>query len=283
MGTRAFVRWGVVGVLALGGALLGPPPASATNMWWQQAILLIHVPIGGGQFFTTNQVFTASQGGNTTVNVKCFNDSFQRVGPAAGVNVELSATGQLAQQTPITLAVVGDPLFAGIGWCWARNISSVQDFNVQTTIGATPDLSPGGILNAGASTLVGANTGLAETSSNLGGIPFFTTSGGVANFALFVNPLPTARTVTLQLFDANGVPQGGSLVRNLSGRDMDILSIPGAFGLPTPPTTGSVRITANGNGYLGWIVQLYPGNRLIFVAIGLDGDDRFFLAPGDAP
>src|SRR5262249_40265248 len=154
----------------------------AVNMWWQQAIVLIHVPLGSGLFFTTNYVFTASEGGNTTVNVKCFNETSQRIGPAAGVNVELSATGQLSQQTPTTLAVTTDPLFTGLGWCWANNVNSGLDFNVQSTIGATTDLTPNALLSNPNAALVAANTGLAETSSNVGGIPFFTTAGGTVNF-----------------------------------------------------------------------------------------------------
>ena len=120
---RQFVRAGIVSVLLLGLAFLGPAPASA-DLWNQQAILLIHVPLGGGTFFTTNHVITGATGA-VTVNVKCFNDSSQRIGPALGVNVELSATGQLSQQTPTTLGVTTDPLFTGLGWCWANNISNL--------------------------------------------------------------------------------------------------------------------------------------------------------------
>jgi len=280
---RQFIRAGIASILLLGLAVVAPTPASAVNMWYQQAIILIHVPLGGGVFFTTNHVFTANEGSNTTVNVKCFNESSQRIGPLAGVNVELGATGQLSQQTPTTLAVTTDPLFTGLGWCWGNNTNSGLDYNVVTTIGSTSDLSPGGLLNSPGSALIAANTGLAETSSNVGGIPYFATSG--ATYAFFVNPLATARILTLQLFNAAGTPQGPALVRNLSGRDLDVLSIPDAFGLLTPPVSGSVKITANGNGYLGWIIQVYPtgGGRVVFTAIGLDGDDRTFLSPANAP
>jgi hypothetical protein len=290
MGTRQFVRAGIASVLFLGLAVLDPAPASAVNMWYQQAIVLIHVPLGGGSFFTTNHVFTASEGGNTTVNVKCFNESSQRVGPVAGVNVELGATGQLSQQTPGTLAVTSDPLFTGLGWCWARNTNSGLDYNVLTTIGSTTDLSPGGLLNSAGSTLIAANTGLAEISQNVGGIPYFTTSGGAATYVFLVNPLPTARSVSLQLFSAVGTAQGPPLVRNLTGRDIDVLQIPDVFGLATPPASGSVTITnvgavVAGLGYTGWIIQVYPtgGGRVVFTAIGLDGDDRAFLSPANAP
>ena len=285
MGTSNFLKTGLVGVLLVGLAVLGPAPASAANMWFQQAIFLLHIPLGGGQFVTTNHVITATEGANTTVNVKCFNDTFQRIGPAPGVNVALNATGQVANHTPTTLLVTTDLLFTGLGWCWANNINSGLDSNVQTTIGVTSDLTPGGLLNSPGSTLLGTSTGLAETSNNVGGIPFFSTVGGASAFAILLNPLPGAQPVTLQLYNATGVAQGAPLVRNLSGRDLDVLQIPQAFGLPIPPTTGSVTITAGGNGYLGWIIQVYPtgGGRLLFTPIGLDGDNVFFLDPGDAP
>ena len=285
MGAGEFLKTGFVGALLVGLGVLGPAPASAANMWYQQAILLVHLPLGGGQVFTSNYVITANEGANTTVNVKCFNDVFQRVGPAAGVNVQLSATGQVAHHTPTTLLVTTDPLYTGLGWCWANNINSGLDFNVQTTIGSTSDLTPGGLLNSPVSTLLGTSTGLAETSNNVGGIPFFSTVGGASCFAVLLNPLPGSRSVTLQLYDAAGVAQGAPLVRNLSGRDLDVLQIPQAFGSATPPTTGSVKLTAGGNGYLGWIIQVYPtgGGRLLFTPIGLDGDNAVLLAPGDAP
>ena len=85
MGMRQFVRAGIASILLLGLAFLGPAPASA-DLWRQQAILLLHVPLGGGTFFTTNHMITGTTGA-ITVNVKCFNESSQRIGPAVGVNV----------------------------------------------------------------------------------------------------------------------------------------------------------------------------------------------------
>jgi len=289
MDVRRFLKAGILGVLLSGAVVLGPAPASASNMYFQQAILLVHLPVpqlGSGVFFTTNLTFTASEGANTTVNVKCFNDALQRIGPAGGVNVLLNNTGQLAQHTPTTLLVTTDPLFTGIGWCWGSNITSpFNDYNVLTTIGATSDLTPGGILNSTSSTLVASNTGLAQLSSALGGIPYYTTNGGVQNFAVFVNPLPTPVTLLLQLFDVTGVQQGANLLRSFPGRSVQVLSIPAVFGVtPAPPATGSVRITANANGFLGWFVtaQLPPG-RTTFIAIGLDVDDSTPLPPPAAP
>lgn len=278
-----FIRAGIASVLLLGLTVLGPAPASATNLAWQQAILLIHVPLGGGTFFTTNYVFAANAGGPVTVNVKCFNESRQRVGPGLGVNVELNATGQLSQQTPTTLGVTTDPLFTGLGWCYASD--DVFDFNALFTIGSTSDLSPGGLLSSPGSTLVAANTGLFEMSVNRGGIPYFNTSGGAgATYAFLVNPVDTSVQVTLQLYNAAGVAQGLPLVRTLEPRDLDFLTIPGAFGLAAPPVSGSVNITANGvsNGYLGWLIQV-GGGKILFTAIGLNPQDAVQLSPTDAP
>ena len=282
--SRSF-KVAIVGILLLGFVVLSPASGSAGDMWFQQALFLAHIPLGGGQFFTTNYVFTASEGANTTVNVKCFNDTSQRIGPPAGVNVELSATGQLAQHTPTTLGVTSDVLFtsSGVGWCWANNINSGLDFTTQVTVGVTTDLTPGGILNSASSSFVGTTHGSGEVTAGLAGVPFFTTSGGAQHFLVLLNALTTARTVTITLFDANGIPQGSPLVRNLSSRDLDALSIPAVFGVPTPPTSGSMRIVASGNGVLGWYLQVLPtGSRAVFAPIGLDGDNTTQLPSASA-
>ncbi len=274
----------ILGVLVLGPIVLGAVPASAGNMWFEQAMLLAHIPLGGGQFFTVNYAF-ASPYGATTVNVKCFNDASQRIGPVAGVNVLLSAIGQVVLQTPTTLQVVTDPAFTtGLGWCWG-NGGTFPQYNVQVTAGITSDLTPGGILNSPTSTFVAANTGLAE-AAGAGGIPYFTTSGGASNFLIVVNPLNVARTLSFTLWDANGIQQGPPLSRLLNAPGFQALSLPGAFGFSTPPTGGTIQITAPGfvATYLGWLISVYPvGNRLTFTAIGLDENQYFPLPAAAAP
>jgi hypothetical protein len=291
-GTKQLLKSGIVGLLFLGLIIVAPAPASASNMWQQQAILLIHIPLGGGLFFTTNYVFTAN-GGPAMVNVRCFNDNSQRVGPPLGVTVELNATGQLRHLTPANLQVLADPLFTttGIGWCWANNTVGVADYNVQITIGATSDLGPNGILNSPSSTAVGTNTGLAGTSRNFGGIPNITTSGGVENYAFIVNPTNTFQMISLQLYNAAGIPLGPALVRNLSDRNLEVLQIPQVFGVAALPTGGSVTISTIPSplplgtpGYTGWFLQPHPtGNRMVFTAIGLEADQAELLLPAMAP
>src|SRR5262249_34533278 len=113
-----------VGLLILAVLAFAPLQASAANQWWQQALLLVHIPLGGGQVFTPTYTYSPNEGA-ASINSKCFTDAFQRIGPAAGVNIALSATGQVAQHTPISLGVTTDPLFAsGIGWCWAASVTS---------------------------------------------------------------------------------------------------------------------------------------------------------------
>jgi hypothetical protein len=286
MGIRQLLGAGIASVFLFGLTVLGPTPASANNMALHQAILLIHVSLGGGTFFTSNYVFAANDSGPVTVNVKCFNESSQRVGPPPGVNVELNSAGQLSQQTPTTLGVTTDPLFTGLGWCFAGNVEeNALDFNVLHTIGSTSDLTPGGLLNSPGSTLVAANTGLYEMSFNRGGVPYFNTSvGASATYLFLLNPVDAIVSVTLQLYNAAGIAQGLPVVRALSGRDMDLLTVPGAFGLATPPVSGTVQITANGvtNGYLGWIIQVGNG-KILFTAIGLDPQDAVVVAQTDAP
>jgi hypothetical protein len=263
----------VVGLLFLGLVLVGVDSSQAGNMWRRQAIPLFHINLGGGQFFTTNYIFTATEGPGS-LNVKCYNDQFQRIGPLAGVNVALNATGAVAQHTPTTLAVTTDVLFSsGIGWCFVNTVDTTNDFNSQVSAGVTTDLTVGGILNSSGSTFIGHNTSLGETTTFNGGTPYFTSlPGGAANYVLLVNPLTGGATVNLQLFDTSGNQQGATLNRTINPRGTLLLSVPSAWGLPTPPTSGNVRIQAAGGEYLGWYVQVYPNGRLIFNAVGLDGD-----------
>ena len=268
----------VVGILFLGLVVVGTAPASADITWNQTVMLLFHIPLGDGQFFTTNYVITAS-GGTATVNIKCFSNTLQRIGPAAGVNVSLPAAGQVAQQTPILLGVVGDLFFGGgVGWCWANNTLSGNLYDTQFTVGITTDLSPGGILNSGTPTFF-VGTGL--TQMGIGGdIPFFTTAGA-QNFAFLLNPTSTSVALTLQLFNTSGIQQGSNLNRVLNPREVAVLPIPGVFGLPTPPMSGSVRITA-GFGFLGWFLS-QRANGLIFSTLGLDINGAILLPAGFAP
>ena len=123
------------------------------------------------------------------------------------------------------------------------------------------------------------------TATALGGIPYFTTNGGTQNFLVLVNPLTTTVALTLQLFDATGTKQGADLNRSFSGRSLQVLSIPGVFGVtPTPPTSGSVRITAGGPGFLGWLVMAQSSTgRVQFTAVGLDADNVVPLPVNAAP
>ena len=174
-----------------------------------------------------------------------------------------------------------DPLFTGIGWCWANNILNEAGFNVETVLGLTP--SPSTILGSSNSTFVAANAGLTATSSGRGDMPIFFVGGGAQNFLILANPLTTDRILTLLLYDPDGVPLGPPLVRPLTGRGMQVLSVPQAFGVFPLRPSGSVTMAANGNGYLGWIVQVQPPTTLLFTAIGLKVDDLTLLTRPSAP
>ena len=273
-------------MLFLGLVVFGPDSVLAGNMFREQALFLAHIPLGGGQFFTTNYIFTSTEGPGS-INLKCFNDAFQRIGPPAGVNVPLPATGTVAQHTPTTLGVTADPLFAsGAGWCFADTIVGSNDFNSQITVGVTTDLTVGGILNSPSATFIGHNTGLGETSRLFGGDTFFTTANGALHFLVLVNPYTTTTTLQLQLFDVTGNQQGSTISRTLNGRAFVSLLVPAAWGLTTPPTSGNVRITgANtvGQGWLGWYLQVYPNGRAVFNSVGLDGDTIDQIPAAAAP
>jgi hypothetical protein len=284
MKASRFVQAAIVGVLFLGLMVFGPSAASAVTMWNQQALLLVHIPIGGGQFFTSNLVFTATENA-TIINVKCFNESGNRIGPLPGINIAFSAANQVSQQTPTSLGVTADPLFAsGSGWCWASSPGAAFDFNVQATYGATSDLTPGGILNSPGASFIGHSPGSAETTNNLAGVPFWTTAGGAQHFLVLLNPSTVASTANLRLFDTSGTAQGtGFLTRVLNPRSMVVLTVPSSFGLASPPISGSIRDVVGPGKHLGWYLQVYPNGRAVFSQIGQDGDDAALLGIGEAP
>jgi hypothetical protein len=284
MKASRFVQAAIVGVLFLGVMVFGSSAASAATMWNQQALLLVHIPIGGGQIFTSNFVFTATENA-TAINIKCFNDSGNRIGPLAGINIAFSAANQVSQQTPASLGVTTDPLFgSGSGWCWASSPGAAFDFNVQATYGATSDLTPGGVLNSPGALFIGHSPGSAETSNNLAGVPFWTTAGGAQHFLVLLNPLTAPSTASLRLFDTSGTAQGtGFLVRILNPRSMVVLTVPSSFGLASPPTSGSIRDFVGPGRHLGWYLQVYPNGRAVFSQLGLDGDDTALLPIADAP
>ena len=72
-------------------------------------------------------------------------------------------------------------------------------------------------------------------------------------------------------------------MRPLNGRGVQVLSVPQAFGVFRLRPSGSVTMAANGNGYLGWIVQVQPPTTLLFTAIGLKVDDLTLLTRPSAP
>jgi hypothetical protein len=75
------------------------------------------------------------------------------------------------------------------------------------------------------------------------------------------------------------------MTRVLNAREIAVLKIPDVFGLPVPPTSGSIRITSTaelGLGFLGWFLA-QRSNGVVFKAIGLDAFANFLLSSGDAP
>src|SRR5262249_57625139 len=86
-----------------------------------------------------------------------------------------------------------------------------------------------------------------------GGDPFWTTAGGATHFLVLGNPLtPVSAILSVRLFDTSGNPQGSFLNRSIAPRGLLLLTIPTAFGLASPPTSGSVRITVSDGVVLRW-------------------------------
>ena len=104
--------------------------------------------------------------------------------------------------------------------------------------------------------------------------------------AALVNTWPGSQVIGLNLYDATGAQQGSDqLIRSILPRGLEVLPIPGVFGVTPPPTSGSVRMTAFGSGlFLGWFVTAQQSTgRVEFTAIGLDEDRIVALSRANAP
>lgn len=207
--------------------------------------------MGGGRFVTVNWIVFNPTSSGQIVNAKCFNDAFQRVGAAAGVNIELNPFQQ-ASHTPATLGITTDLLFTGLGWCYFDNGGSSQ-ISVAISFGLSGG-NPGDLLSSATSSFVASATALGYMSVEDGSVPHWTSESGWRFFLLIVNPTTINGTLRLRLYNTAGVQQGADLVRALNARDFDVIALPGAFGLTTPPTSGAVDLLTSDTSFTGWVL-----------------------------
>jgi hypothetical protein len=273
-----------IGVIGVGSAAGGP------NMSTDLAGMYVHIvtgPIAGatGPFST---VFFLS---NTTanainVNVKCYNDAAQRVGPAAGTNVNLVAH-DVDQVNPVSLGLTTDPSFTGQGWCYfAETTAGINDFAVTIVMGVqgtggsgTGSAATHPILTSNASLAIGTSTAQAIVSNDDTNVPIWLGSNW-RTWLILLNPTSSSiGTVQVDVYNASanllGTPN-----TTLGGRDMDVIQLSN-FG-----DRGSARLNKSPDtrGYMGWVFGVNDTSlEAIFYEVPVDKDDDSVLVAGDRP
>ncbi len=193
---------------------------------------------GGGAPGPWSTVYTVSNTTSTatTVNVKCYNEFAQRVGPAAGTTFTLTAFN-MNFYTPEALLLTTDPLFNGFGWCYFA-VTAGDSISVGVGTGMRGIAGNTTIFGSNNSRAIAMDTAQRMVTIDDGSVPFWTKQVSWTTYLLSINPTTTSRNLTVNVYDDNNVFQG-ALNTTLSPRDMDILVISnvGAATFGTAPTS----------------------------------------------
>lgn len=293
----------VVGLLAVVGFVLTAIPAVAgPDESTDLAAPYLHIPVAipgaTGPFSTVFYVSSTTAVANTIVNVKCFNDQFQRVGPAAGTNVMLTAFDVNAV-TPVSLGLTLDPLFNGLGWCYFARIVGDDDVAVAfawgiqgTNPGTPPALHP--LFGSNASRAISTGTAQAAVSDQDANVPFWVGGPSWQTFIVLVNPTPTSYgPLFVDVFGTSGELLGTTSGDTLSSRDLDVYNLAGFGGTQgNADVRSGIPECANfgsncSRGFMGWVFGLnFVSLEAFTYNLPLDKDDVFFaglLDPTDRP
>jgi hypothetical protein len=226
-----------------------------------------------------------------TVNVKCFNDTINRVGPAAGTTITLSPF-EMEVWSPVSLGITNDPAYTGLGFCYFA-VTSGGDIAVSFLVGVSEGNN---LITTNNSVAIMSDTaqgqvlenGVLLTPSTDANIPYWTEEGSWQTFVLALNPTATGTDMDMSFFRPNGVLLGtwnGSPggFPDLAPRDLDFTRIadalPGTAGL-----FGHADIATPDRGFMGWIVGInFNSFQAFMYPIPLDKDDTSQLVAGDRP
>ncbi len=227
--------------------------------------------------FTTHYLINNVAGATNTVNVKCYSDSNnQRVGPAAGTTFNI-APNAIAWADPASLGLTTDPSFTGFGWCYFAGSQFM-------TVGFVTGISVGGnLITTNNSRAVMSGTAQHYVSTEMAGIPYWTSEGSWETYVLAMNPTNTTRTLTLNAYRNNGTLLG-TWTPTLQNRDLDYGTIASLIGVPTTTAWGSAEISINGRGFVGWIAGInFSSFQAFIVPIPLSTATLSSLTNADRP
>ena len=253
-------------------------PNEAGDLVAPYAHFAVSVPPATGPF-TTHYLVSSTTSSGATVNMKCYNDTFNRVGPAAGTTINLGPFDMDAIWLSGVSGLTTDPSFTGYGWCYFA-VTSGDDVAVTFIAG----LSVGNNLIAtNDSKILMSDTAQSMTTLQDANIPYWTKEGSWNTHLLALNPTTTARTFTMNVYNASGALQGTFPII-LSARDLDFLSIPDAVGA-TGYGNADIGISGPlGHGFVGWVAGVnYASFQGFIYPVPLDKDDVSLLGSGDRP
>lgn len=228
--------------------------------------------------------------GSATVNVKCFNDTIQRVGPAAGTTITLSPF-EMEAWSPISLGLTSDPLYTGLGFCYFA-VTSGSDIAVSFLVGVSDGNNLITSNNAVAIMSDTAQGQVTESPDLFDGsdanIPYWTEEGSWQTFILALDPTAAGTNMDIDVYTSGGDllgtwsgPAGGS--PDLAPRDLDFTriadAIPAAAG-----GFGHADVQTPDRGFMGWIVGMnFTSFQAFMYQIPLRDSDVSPLAAGDRP
>jgi hypothetical protein len=281
-GTGVSVLAVLLCVLAVTPAVAGP------NETTDLVAMYAHIPFAAGAAtgpFST--VFYMANGTATiiNVNVKCYNDVIQRVGPAAGVTFNLAAF-DIDVATPVNLQLTSAPNFTGLGFCYFARTSG-DDFAVTFAMGIQGN-NPGlfalhPLFSSNASMALGASTAQAMVSADDSNVPLWLGGASWSTFLVLVGPTASSvGNVRTDIYNTGGSLLG-TQTRNIAGRDVEfyvLSAVGGSHGMAdiTRTSAGATR------GYMGWVYSVNSANfEGILYDLALDKDDVSPLVAADRP
>lgn len=234
---------------------------------------------------TTHYLISSTTGLGATVNVKCYNDQIQRVGNPAGTTVTLAAFA-MEPWDPVSLGLIGDPLFTGLGFCYFAEAGGGDDFAVSFLVGISDGNN---LITTNNAVAITADTAQSNVTDDDANIPYWTEEGSWDTYVLLVSPKATGSDLDMRVYDAPGTLLGTYSAPGFPGlapRDLDMASIAGEIPLAAGGW-GHADLDAAGAvgfGYMGWVIGLNNTSLQAFMyPIPLDTDDTAPLSGSDRP
>lgn len=238
---------------------------------------------------TTHYLISNTVGTTSTVNVKCFNDTLDRVGPAAGTTITLTAY-EMEVWSPLSLGLTSDGLYTGLGFCYfAQTDAFGDDIAVSFLVGISEGNN---LITSDDAVAITADTAQNEVTADDANIPYWTEEGSWDTYVLLVSPKTGSADVDLDVYNTSGTLLGtwtAVATPGLEPRDLDMASIVGEvpaaagnyghadLGLHSPPPPA-------GFGYMGWVIGLNNTSLQAFMyPMPLDIDDTSPLSSADRP